>query len=89
MEARSAVVGSASGLHARPARLFVDAVQRSGVDVTIQVGDDAPVNAASILAVMGLGAFRGTRVTLRASGHGAAAALDELAALIESDLDAV
>jgi phosphocarrier protein HPr len=37
---------------------------------------------------MGLGASQGTVVTLKAEGEGADQALDELVALLETDLDA-
>ena len=37
MAERQATVASSSGLHARPAKLFVQAVQQTGVPVTIAV----------------------------------------------------
>ncbi|KAB1656672.1 HPr family phosphocarrier protein [Pseudoclavibacter chungangensis] len=83
-----ATVASASGLHARPAKLFVEAVQKQSVPVTIQVGDGPALNAGSILSLMGLGAAHGTVVTLKAEGDGADAALAELKTLLETDLDA-
>ena len=46
-----------------------------------------PVDADSILAVMGLGARHGERVVLQADGDGADDALDRLAALLSQDLD--
>jgi phosphocarrier protein len=46
------------------------------------------MDAASILSLMSLGASHGEVVVLRAEGDGADAALDELAALVASDLDA-
>lgn len=88
MPERSAVIGSRVGLHARPASLFIDAVKRQPVKVTIAKGDSGPLNAASILSIISLGATNGETVTLAAEGEGADEALDELAALLESDLDA-
>lgn len=88
MAERQATIASASGLHARPAKLFVEAVQKQSVPVTIQVGDGPALNAGSILSLMGLGAAHGTVVTLKAEGDGAEQALDELKALLETDLDA-
>lgn len=88
MTERSATVASTSGLHARPAKLFVQAVQEKGVPVTIAVGDGPQLNAGSILSLMGLAASKGTVVTLRSEAPGADAALDELVALLETDLDA-
>lgn len=88
MAERQATIASSSGLHARPAKLFVKAVQEKPVDVTISVGDGPALNAGSILSLMGLGATHGTVVTLRAEGDGAEQALDELVTLLETDLDA-
>lgn len=88
MAERQATIASASGLHARPAKLFVEAVQQKPVPVTIQVGDGPALNAGSILSLMGLGAAHGTVVTLKAEGDGAEQALDELKQLLETDLDA-
>ena len=89
MPSRSVTVGSASGLHARPAALFVAAAAKQPVAVTIrtETGRKA-VPARSMLGVLSLGAKQGTPVTLEATGDGAESALDELAALLERDLDA-
>ncbi|RDV44192.1 HPr family phosphocarrier protein [Leifsonia sp. ku-ls] len=89
MSERHATVASASGLHARPAKLFVQAVQEKGIPITIAVGDGPQLNAASILSLMGLAAGKGTVVTLRSDAPDADAALDDLAAMLETDLDAV
>ncbi|WP_292832468.1 HPr family phosphocarrier protein [Microbacterium sp.] len=88
MAERQATVASSSGLHARPAKLFVQAVQQTGVPVTIALEGGADLNAGSILSLMGLGATQGTVVTLKAEGEGAEAALDTLAAFLETDHDA-
>lgn len=85
---RRAVIGSAVGLHARPAAVFVQAAVRSPVAVTIAKGDGEPVDARSILFVLTLGAAQGDEVVLRAEGAGAEEALDSLVALLEQDLDA-
>ena len=88
MPTRTVVVGSASGLHARPAALFVAAAARQPVQVTIRTGEKKPVPARSMLSVLSLGAKKGTEVTLEADGDGAQDAVDTLAALLERDLDA-
>jgi phosphocarrier protein HPr len=92
MVTRVVTVGSASGLHARPARLFVKAAAELPVDVTVTVPGKRPAKAASMLGVLALGAEQGTEVTLSADddteGRGQAA-VDELAELLEADLDAV
>jgi phosphocarrier protein HPr len=90
MVQRVVTVGSASGLHARPARLFVKAAAALHVDVTVTVAGKRPAKAASMLGVLALGAVQGTEVTL-SSGDDAAgrAAVDRLAAPLAADLDAV
>ncbi|MFF4615654.1 HPr family phosphocarrier protein [Nonomuraea jabiensis] len=87
MAQRTVIVASASGLHARPAKLFVQAAARLGVPVTVRLGEKA-VPARSMLGVLSLGAVRGTEVTLEADGPGADEALDSLVALLSRDLDA-
>ncbi|MEU1282138.1 HPr family phosphocarrier protein [Streptomyces sp. NPDC005805] len=85
---RTAVVGSASGLHARPASLFVQAAARQPLRVTVARDGGDPVDARSLLSVLALGARHGEALTLRAEGEGAEAAVRELAALLTADLDA-
>ncbi len=85
---RAVVVAITEGLHARPAALFVEAAQETGLDIEIgRPGEDA-VDATSILGVMALGAKHGEEVALTAEGDGAEAALDSLVALLSRDLDA-
>ncbi len=66
----------------------MQAVQEKKIPVTIAVAGGPDLNAGSILSLMGLGAAHGTVVTLKADGDGAEQALDELVALLETDLDA-
>lgn len=86
-ETRTIRIGSSNGLHARPAKLFAQAVKNSGIPVTITKGSGAPVNAASILGVISLGAEKGDYVTLAAEGEGAEELLDTLADLLSTDHD--
>lgn len=89
MPERTVTVGSQSGLHARPAKLFVQAATRQPVKVTISTGDRT-VDARSMLGVLSLGVKSGGTVTLAAEGDSAeaTASVDELAVLLERDLDA-
>lgn len=82
------IVGARSGLHARPAALFVQAAARQPVRVTVGRPDDAPVDARSLLSVLSLAAGYGDTLQLTADGEQAQAALDELAQLLAMDLDA-
>lgn len=88
MPQRDATIASSSGLHARPAKLFVQAVKEKAIPVTIAVGDGPALDAGSILSLMGLAAGKGTVVTLRSDAPGSETALAELVELLETDLDA-
>jgi phosphocarrier protein HPr len=80
-------VGSSVGLHARPASLFVQAAVRQPVPVRIGKPGGELVDARSILLVLGLDARGGEDIVLYADGEGAQQALDELAAIVATDLD--
>jgi phosphocarrier protein len=80
-------VGSAAGLHARAAALVAAAAAEQPVAVTIRRGGRAPVPADSVLALLTLGAVHGAKLTLEATGDGAADALARLAGLLSRDLD--
>lgn len=87
MATRTATIASGHGLHARPAALFVQAVNDSGLDVVIEKdGREAP--AGSILGVISLAINQGETVTLSADGDNADAVLDSLVAFLETDHDA-
>ncbi|GAA1979705.1 HPr family phosphocarrier protein [Catenulispora subtropica] len=88
MPQRTVTVASKVGLHARPAAVFVRKAGESPVPVTLAKDGGRPVSAKSMLAVMSLDVRHGDRVVLAAEGEGAAAAVDELAELLETDLDA-
>ncbi len=84
---RTVVVGSKVGLHARPASLFVQAVGESGHSVTI-IKDGQEADGASILAVLAVGVGFGQELEVRVDGDEAERVASELAAMLESDLDA-
>ncbi|HET6633632.1 MAG TPA: HPr family phosphocarrier protein [Streptomyces sp.] len=88
MPERTVVIGSRTGLHARPASLFVQAATRLPVKVTVARDGQPPVDARSLLSVLALGAKHGESVVLAAEGDGADAAVEELATLVARDLDA-
>lgn len=86
MISRTVKVGSSVGLHARPAARLAQAVEETGVEFIIRKGDDT-ADASSVLEIMTLGAKNGDEVIIETEDDGAAAQLDKIAALIESDLD--
>jgi phosphocarrier protein HPr len=88
MAERLVIVGSSVGLHARPASLFVQAAAKAAVPVLIAKQGGEPVDARSILSVIGLDARGGDTIVLSAEGAGAGAVLDDLAAIVAADHDA-
>ena len=80
MPSKSVVVGSAVGLHARPAAIIAEKAGELGSDVTIN-----GVDASSSLMIMTLGAGNGDTVEVAGDDQ---AAVDAIAALVEQDLDA-
>jgi len=82
---RTVTLGSKSGLHARPAAIFVQNARGFQCQITL-IKDEKTANAKSILSVLTLGAEQGDQVVLKADGDDAASAVDKLAALLEGDL---
>ena len=67
MSERTATIASRVGLHARPAGIFVAAVRKAGVPVTIAMEgepEDDAMDASSILSLMSLGAANGSDTRL-------------------------
>lgn len=87
MISRTLTIGSARGLHARPAKLFVDSVVASGLTVRVAKGDGDAVNAASILSIMTLGIAHGDSVTIEADTDDAEAVAG-FADILTADHDA-
>jgi phosphocarrier protein HPr len=85
MPTKTVVVGSAVGLHARPAAIISEAAGELGSEVLIGLPGEEGVDASSALLIMTLGAGNGDSVEV--SGDDAAA-VDKIAALVEQDLDA-
>ncbi|NLD85442.1 MAG: HPr family phosphocarrier protein [Actinomycetales bacterium] len=84
MPSKTVIVGSAEGLHARPAGIIAEAAEKYDDDIEITFGDE-DADAASAMLIMALGAEKGASVIVASDS---AAAVDEIAALIEQDLDA-
>ena len=80
-------VGSAHGLHARPAKLFARAAAGTGRVVSLSKEGGTAVNAASILSVIGLRAACGDSITLTVTGEDPEQIADELAAILAADHD--
>jgi phosphocarrier protein HPr len=84
MPTKSVTVGSAVGLHARPAAIISEAAGDLGAEVTLNVPGGEPVDASSALLIMTLGAGKGATVEVSSEDQ---VAVDKIAALVEQDLD--
>jgi phosphocarrier protein HPr len=82
---RTVTLGSKSGLHARPAAVFVQNAKGFQSQITLSKNDKT-VNGKSILSVLSLGAEQGDRVVLKVNGDDAEVAIDRLTSLLEGDL---
>ncbi|MBD9698685.1 HPr family phosphocarrier protein [Flavimobilis sp. GY10621] len=86
MHQRTVTVGSASGLHARPAALLAAAAAGlAPATVLIARPGSEGVDASSVLMLMTLGVGHGETVELSSDDEGA---LDTVAELVAADLDA-
>lgn len=82
MSERHVKVESSVGLHARPAAEFVKLAAQAPMEILIGRFNDEPVNAKSILSVLGLDARHGEQLRIFAIGDGADEVLDGLAKLL-------
>jgi phosphotransferase system HPr (HPr) family protein len=69
-------------LHARPAGLVAQAAARRQPTTIELIAGAKRANARGVLAVMALGAVRGTEVTVIVAGPDAAAVADEVVAIL-------
>jgi phosphocarrier protein HPr len=74
---------NATGLHARPAKIFARAAAASAADVSVEK-DGRRVNAKSVLSVLTLDCHQGDEILISVEGDKADATLAELVALVES-----
>ncbi|HHU39246.1 MAG TPA: HPr family phosphocarrier protein [Propionibacterium sp.] len=88
MASKTVTVGSAVGLHARPAAIIAEAADEFDDEILLTLvggDDDEGVDAASSLMIMTLGAEKGSQVIVESDNE---EAVEKIAALIEQDLDA-
>jgi len=85
MPSQTIALMNATGLHARPAKVFAEAAAATGLDVRLTKGDTT-VNARSVLSVLTLDCHHGDEVTISVEGDGATDVLDHLVSLVASGL---
>ena len=79
-----AVLVNETGLHARPAALFVAEARKFDADVRVCNGDVGPVKAASSIGLATLNARKGDTLRLTATGPQAQDAVEALVAFISA-----
>ena len=83
MVERTFTLHNPTGLHARPAALFVKEVQKfSDTDIFVRKGDKE-ISARSLLSLLSLGIAQGETIVIRCQGPREEEAMAALAALIE------
>ncbi|QSG01457.1 HPr family phosphocarrier protein [Natranaeroarchaeum sulfidigenes] len=79
---RTVTIVPEDGLHARPASKFVETANEYDSEITVKPEGSEAVNAASMLAVTGIGAKSGDEVVLTADGPDEEAAIEAVAAVL-------
>ncbi|MEV5438404.1 HPr family phosphocarrier protein [Streptomyces sp. NPDC052682] len=87
MPERYATVRCPQGLHARPAAAFARAAAQMSHRITLRRTGGDPVPVSSTLMLLSLGLKEGEEVVLTSDDEAAGPALDQLAALLATDLD--
>ncbi|MDD2211925.1 MAG: HPr family phosphocarrier protein [Clostridia bacterium] len=77
-------VTNETGLHARPASMFVQKASKFKSSIVIEKGDKT-INAKSIISVLSGGIGKGTQITLVIEGEDEQEAEKALVALIEGN----
>ena len=78
------MIRNKTGLHARPAALFVQTSNRFQCDVEVQKGKQK-VDGKSIMGIMMLAAGVNSTITVRTLGPDAQLAMDEIEKLVTSN----
>lgn len=86
METQSVIIKNKTGLHARPASIFVKTAGGFKSDINLQKGN-AKASAKSLISILALGLSEGAEITITASGEDEKEAVMALAELINSKFD--
>jgi phosphocarrier protein len=78
---KKVIIRNPSGLHARPASIFVQIANKFESDITVKK-DEETVNGKSIMGLLVLGANQGSEVELEISGEDAEQMMNALEAFL-------
>lgn len=84
MVKKEVIVENETGLHARPASVFVQEAENYEAEITISKGEEE-ANAKSIMGVMSLGVDEETKITIQAEGSEAEEAVNNLVELVQNN----
>jgi phosphocarrier protein HPr len=83
---RELIIVNKSGIHARPAAMFVKTANRFVCDIFVEK-DGEKINGKSIMGLMMLAAGPGSKIILHIKGTDALTAIAELEALVKRKFD--
>ena len=86
MISKAITITNDTGLHARPAAVFVNTATKFKSEIMVRKGEKQ-TNAKSILAVLSLGISKGSDIVISAQGSDEQEAIDALIELIESNFN--
>ncbi len=75
-----------SGLHARPAAIFVQVANKYDSEIIVKKGK-LEINGKSIMGILMLAAGKGSQVTLKVDGEDAEKAMAELEQVLAGEID--
>ncbi|HHU48583.1 MAG: HPr family phosphocarrier protein [Caldicoprobacterales bacterium] len=78
------IIENEAGLHARSAARLIKEANSFSSDINIIRGNKTG-NAKSLLSILALGVFKGTKVTVRIDGSDEIAAMHRISQLIENN----
>ncbi|HHU78096.1 MAG: HPr family phosphocarrier protein [Caldicoprobacterales bacterium] len=78
------IIENEAGLHARPAARLIKLAGSFLSDISI-IRDNKTGNAKSLLSVLALGIYKGTKITVRADGPDEITAMYKISKLIENN----
>lgn len=84
MAERKVTVNLRSGLHARPAALFVQQANKFSSEVFVEKAGKS-VNAKSIMGIMSLAISNGAEIIIRAEGSDSDRAVETLAEMVSRE----
>lgn len=80
---KKVIISNKSGLHARPASLFVQTANKFKSEIFIKL-ENMTVNAKSIMGVMTLGVGKNTEIIIEVDGSDEVEALEALVKLVDA-----